>query len=69
MKGHYQLLGEMLGDCVTGGLGLLCFFAGLYFIFTKNEKVKNKKRGLFLSFAGGVLFVYHLIKVILYFCK
>ena len=48
-------------------LGLVMFCFGLYLIFAKNEKVKNKKRGIFLVIAGFIVFAYNLANVIIYF--
>lgn len=67
MKGPYQLLGELIGSITTSFLGLFCFCFGLYIIFTKNEKLKNRKKGIFLVIAGFIIFAYNLINVIIYF--
>jgi hypothetical protein len=67
MKGPYQLFGELINNFVMCFLCLLCLAFGLYTVFTKNEKLKNKKRGIFLIVAGTIIFIYHLVNVILYF--
>ena len=67
MKGIYQLFGEFIGNIITSVLGLVMFCFGLYLIFTKNEKVKNKKRGIFLVIAGFIVFAYNFANVIIYF--
>ena len=67
MKGIYQLFGELIGNIVTSILGLFCLSFGMYTIFTKNEKIKNKKRGIFLAIAGFIIFSYHFVNIIIYF--
>ncbi|MDD5929040.1 MAG: hypothetical protein PUC37_04455 [Spirochaetales bacterium] len=67
MKGPYQLLGECINNIITSFLGLVMFCFGLYLIFAKNEKVKNKKRGIFLVIAGFIVFAYNFTNVIIYF--
>ena len=67
MKGPYQLFGELINSFVMCFLGVLCLSFGFYSVFTKNEKLKNKKRGIFLIIAGTIIFIYHLVNVILYF--
>lgn len=69
MKGLYQLFGEFIGNIITSVLGLFCLCFGLYIIFTKNEKVKNKKRGIFLAIAGFIVFAYHFVNIIIYFLQ
>ncbi|MBQ1714326.1 MAG: hypothetical protein II030_08025, partial [Treponema sp.] len=67
MKGPYQLFGELINNFVMCLLGIVCLAFGFYIVFTKNEKVKNKKRGVFLIIAGIIISIYHLVSVILYF--
>ena len=67
MKGIYQLFCELIGNIVTSILGLFCLCFGMYIIFTKNEKIKNKKRGIFLAIAGFIIFAYHFVNIIIYF--
>lgn len=69
MKGPFQIFGEFVGSIITSFLGLFCFCFGLYIIFTKNEKLKNKKRGIFLAIAGFIIFAYHFANVIIYLLK
>ena len=66
MKGIYQLFGEFIGNIITSVLGLFCLCFGLYIIFTKNEKVKNRERGIFLAIAGFIVFAYHFVNIIIY---
>ena len=69
MKGKYQLLGEFTGNIITSFLGLFCFCFGIYIIFTKNEKMKNKKRGIFLAITGFIIFAYHFANILIHFLQ
>lgn len=67
MKGHYQILGELIINVFTCFASIIMIIFGFLSIFSINEKMRNKKRGIFLVITGFILFIYQLINIILYF--
>ena len=67
MKGSYQILGSFVNNSITLVLCIVMIFFGFQNIYSKNEKLRNKKRGIFLIIAGFILLIYHLIEIIIYF--
>jgi hypothetical protein len=67
MKGYYQLLGGLIDDFFMCFASIIMIIFGFKSIYSKNEKIRNKKRGIFLVIAGFILFIYHLVNIIIYF--
>ena len=67
MKGHYQILGELINNVFTCFASIIMIIFGFKSIYSKNEKMRNKKRGIFLVITGFILFIYQLVNIIIYF--